>query len=500
MVMSRRNFIATTGVTTAGLAFGLGTSTTIAGPKLSGGDQWLTALGTSLAHEHDYAPRIEGHLPEGLTGRLYRNGPGLFERDGYRKQHLLDGDGMIQCFDFPEAGVRYRNKFVRTEKYLEEEAAGALIYPTWTTRAPGGVLSNIGCGMKSQAGVTTLMRDGKLLALDEVAPVYALDPDSLETTGSFEFPDGITMDGCKAHTKLDSRTGDWIVVATEYGRSLTLRYLIIGKDGNLKREGRYTSPRMTYLHDFFATEKHLIFVLHPVSFSPFAMLAGLKTFTDSLSWEPADGNIVMVVDKAGGEPVLLDAPSAFMWHALNAYEQAGEIIADFIGYDVPDHFIGGNPIFKSVMKGEAGEGKYPGTLRRYVIDLQKGQLREEIIDTGHQEFPMIDLRVTSQRHQYGYMAIGGVGEWTLDGVARTDYKSGHRAAFRFGPQHFVGEPVFAPSGTAEGEGWLLAQVQNGTSGKNYLAVFVAGTIEQGPIAKVHLDHHVPLSFHGYWAA
>jgi all-trans-8'-apo-beta-carotenal 15,15'-oxygenase len=35
-----------------------------------------------------------------LQGTLYRNGPGLFDRGGGRKRMLLDGDGMIQAYQF----------------------------------------------------------------------------------------------------------------------------------------------------------------------------------------------------------------------------------------------------------------------------------------------------------------------------------------------------------------------------------------------------------------
>jgi all-trans-8'-apo-beta-carotenal 15,15'-oxygenase len=258
---------------------------------------------------------------------------------------------------------------------------------------------------------------------------------------------------------------------------------------------------MTYLHDFFVTERHVIFLLHPVEFSPFAFLAGMESFTDSLSWAPAQGNLAMVVEKAAGAtPMLFEAPAAFMWHSLNAYEDGTDIVADFVGYDDPDHFIGDNPVFKTVMQGETGENRFPGTVRRYRIDLAKRRLTEEVVDKGHHECPLLDPRVALQRHRYGFVATGEIGDWTLDGVARLDMGSGQRTEFRFGPKHFVGEPIFAPSGPAEGQGWLLAQVQSGETGRSFLAIFDAETLEDGPVAKVMLNHHVPLSFHGFWQA
>jgi all-trans-8'-apo-beta-carotenal 15,15'-oxygenase len=469
-----------------------------AGTPLAADRRWCTALVRSLTVEHDYRPHIEGALPTGLEGRLFRNGPGRFERANYRKRNLLDGDGMIQCFDFTDGSVRYRNRFVRTDKFVAEEAAGAYLHPTWTTRAPGGLLANLGARIPSQAGVTTLVRDGRLLALDEIEPLHALDPATLDTLGPFAFPDGIEMPGCKAHTKTDPYTGDWYLAATDYGRAMTLRWLVLGKDGVAKAQRAIRSPRMTYLHDFLVTERHLVFILHPVAFSPFAMLAGLRSFADSLTWKPKQGNLVLVQDKAGGKPALIEAPAAWMWHALNAYERGGAIIADFVGYEAPDHFIGDAPAFSAVTRSEEGEAKHPGTVRRYVIDPKARTLREETIDAGNHEFPMVDLRMALRKHRYGWFACGHAGDWIFDGVTRLDMESGAREEYRFGSRHFVGEPIFAPRGVREGDGWILAQVQSGETGTNFLAVFEAANLAAGPVAKVHLRHHAPISFHGHW--
>ena len=42
--------------------------------------QWMTLLGATEEGGRDYAPEVEGAIPEGLRGSLYRNGPGRFER------------------------------------------------------------------------------------------------------------------------------------------------------------------------------------------------------------------------------------------------------------------------------------------------------------------------------------------------------------------------------------------------------------------------------------
>ncbi len=470
-------------------------------PAPLGERRWLTALATSLVEEHDYRPRVEGTIPAGLRGTLYRNGPGLFERGDHRRSLLIDGDGMIQAFDFADHGVRFRNRFVRTEKFLREEAAGRAVYATWSRRAPGGWLGNLrGRAIRSQAGITVALKNGRLLAFDEVGRPYALDPESLETIGEHHFggPNGIA--NCKAHTRTDAEAGDWILFGTRYGRQMTLQVEIRSADGALTRHFSVPAPRMVYLHDFLVTARYVVFVLHPVVFSPLRLLTGQRSFVECLDWRPELGNQVLVVDRdSSGPPVALEAPAAYMWHGLNAFERKGEIVAEFIGFDEPDHFLGPQAAFRTIMTGAAGREQCPGTLRRYLIDPNARTLRHEILAEGNHEFPSVDPRRSCHPHRFGYVADGPMGTVFLDGVARIDTTSGATERFRFGPGHHAGEPIFVPEpGGAPDAGWLLVEVLDGALGRSRLAVLRAEDPAAGPVAQVLLDHHVPLSFHGWW--
>ena len=463
----------------------------------------------SLRTEHDYHPRIEGRLPVDLRGTLYRNGPGLFERAGYRKRSLLDGDGMIQAFDFTDDGVRFRNRFVRTRKFVEEERAGSYLYPTWSTRAPGGVFANAGMPtFRSQAGVTTLVKHGRLLAFGETSLPYALDPASLETIGEFEIAGMAGGINYKAHTKTDARTGDWILLGVEFGREHRMHVVVRASGGRVRSHTAYTPERTVYLHDFFATEHHVIVSLHPLEFSPFGLLSGLESFIDSLSWRPERGNVLLVFDRNGGRvPTVIEAPARFMWHAVNAYEAGNEIIADFVGYAAPDHFIGANPALEAVMNGARGASDSLGEVRRYVIDPAARTVREDVISGGNYEFPIVNPAHVCANHRIAYFAHSSGRGWYHDGVAAIDFKSGKTETFSFGPRHRVGEPVFAAKPghgyealTDREPGWLLAEVLDGAAGTSFLAVFDARAIAAGPIARVVLRHHLPISFHGYWQA
>ena len=93
----------------------------------------------------------------------------------------------------------------------------------------------------------------------------------------------------------------------------------------------------------------------------------MKSFTDSLSWDGDAGNIVAVCPREGGVPKFYEAPGSFMWHSLNGYEIEDKIIIDFVGYDKPDHFIGENPLFETLMRGQLGNASSPGKIVGIVL-------------------------------------------------------------------------------------------------------------------------------------
>ena len=470
-------------------------------PSIGYAADWMTLIGTSETGGRDYVPRVEGKLPTGLRGSLYRNGPGLFERGGVSLKNALDGDGLIQRLSFTDHGVRYQNAFVQTEKFAAEQKSGKRLHASWSTRKNTNPLSNLGGGVDhSQAGVTVYPIHGKLLARDEFGPSYEIDPDNLATRGIVDLPSSAMDVGFKAHSKIDPETGEWILGGTKYGRNTEIHAAIYEPNFRLKNQIEFTCPRPVYIHDFIATSTHLIFVLHPCMFSPLPFLIGVKSFIDSFQWKADQGNLVAIISRSSGEPQFFEAPASFMWHALNAFDDGDQIVADFVGYDDPDHFIGEQPLLSTLMQGKIGNAACPGTIRRYRIGIKSGTLTEEILDEGNHEFPMLDERNAMKRHRFGYFAAGGLGAFN-SGLKRLDYESGKTNVFDFGPSVQVGEPVFAsaPDGVID-QGWLISQCLDANSRKTFFGIFNTQALCDGPVAKVWLEHHVPISFHGSWSA
>lgn len=270
IMLSRRNLLLLAGETAGACLLGGCASSPLlrTGQFSDFGDAARPYLGlaTTLREEPHYQPLVEGTVPwELYGGTLYRNGPGLFDRAGQRKRNLLDGDGLVQSLRFDEQGAQYRARFVRTEKFVEEQAAGRFIYPSWSTQAPGGFWGNVlAVGrMKSQAGITVFPWQGRLYAFDECALPYELDPETLETTGISSLGLPREQSIYAAHAKFDAATGEWVHFGIEYGPAARIHITIFQPDGRLKLHRTLAMPRYVYMHDWFVSERYLIFVLHP---------------------------------------------------------------------------------------------------------------------------------------------------------------------------------------------------------------------------------------------
>ena len=168
------------------------------------------------------------------------------------------------------------------------------------------------------------------------------------------------------------------------------------------------SPRYVYLHDWFVTEKHLGFNLHPAHVNIFGFLSGQRSLIDSMEWNPDQGNLIMVLNRDGrGDPIFPETEASWMWYSLNAYDFDGTIIADFVGYQNPNHFLGEEASLRMITQGELVENHYKGEIRRYVIDLVKKSIKQTLVDSEQNEFPIVNPSHSCHEHRFGYFVSGG---------------------------------------------------------------------------------------------
>ena len=505
--MNRREFLRATGVATVAASVpGIGFAANgRRGDEID--EATLPCMVRSLPREYSYTAEVVGRIPEALRGTLYRNGPGIFERDGFRKRCLLDGDGMVQAFRIDDAGVHYQNRFVTTPKYLEEEAAGRFRYQSWTTVAPGGALANLGVGdFLGSAGVNAVAWGGGLWALEDASYPYRLDPDSLDTLGEDRF--GVDGGIFNAHPKMDLTRRQWIHTGLGV-TSKALHLTIVDEQGRLVRHRRYEIERGGYVHDCLVTQRYVIVIMSPIGFSPMGFLLGRNSAAGSFHWKADQPNHVYVIERDGDGFVRIDAPSLWSWHSLNAFDRGGEIVADFVGYDEPDHFIGDDPFFWAVMEGRFAPARHLGKVRRHIIDPKAKTVHEEIVhDSRSSEYPVVNPQHQCGPYRYAYLAAAESLDHGLfhDRVMRIDMRDGSTVEHVLGGRRFCGESVFVPkpgfeyvADAREEPGWLLTLVYDMDADRSELDIFDAEGLANGPIARVPLRHHTPFSFHGSWA-
>lgn len=464
--------------------------------------RFVGGLTTSLRSELRYRPQVRGRLPAHLCGTLYKNGPGLFERAGVRRRTLLDGDGMITAYRFADGRVEFLNRFVRTPKFEAEEASGRFLYNSWTTPLEDPLREED----SGQAGVTVWPWGDRLYAFDENNLGWELDREDLGTRGPAAF--GLPEDQAAlfAHGKQLGRSGEFTLFGVNYQR-LQYNYLVLDPSQRVTAQRSFSVTDYgppSYMHDWFVTPNYFVLHVMPALIDGEAMARG-SVLRDALRWQPTLPSRLLVFRRGEhGAPQIFELEPAWMWHAANAFEQAhSQLVLDWIGYDDPHHFVGAGAEWERIMLDQLRPSGAPGVLRRTVIDLRSKTCQtERFEDLEDQEFPTIAPDRAGHSYRFVYLVHDPGAGVLYQSVAKVDLSTGRSDVFDFGAGRIALEPVFAPrpGARAEDDGWLLVEVANVATGRASLLVLDARRVADGPIAGVELRHHVPMRFHGRWAA
>ncbi len=457
---------------------------------------------TSLPTEYDYPCEVEGDLPR-LRGTLYRVGPGLYDRGPDRRRMMLDGDGMVQALSFGDGLPRFRNRFVRTIKYKAEARAGHFIYPSFSTHGSGALIHNLGLRLANQANTTVLEWAGRLWAFDEAQRPYELSLD-LDTVGEAVLDPEQSRLRYWAHWKLDAAHSQLHLLSMSQGPRAVARIVSLDLQGRIVARQSIVLPRSVYIHDWFVTRHHFAFLQHPAYVDLGRLgqvLMGRETFSEAITWRGDESSLLHVARRGDGQAFTTELPASWMWHAINGYEYCGELVLDYIGGDIGGGLGGDNSPLFAVMRGEAAMPAEPVNYpRRCRVDLRTRQAKESIIDSSNNyELPTVAARERGISHGHAYMIQADAGELFARSICQLDGASLTQQSYGFAPDEYVSEPVIADHLGGEPGRWVLSQVYNASTRRSYFVILDDQNFAGGPVAKIHLRHHVPLSFHGYWS-
>lgn len=439
---------------------------------------------------------VEGEIPADLVGTFFKNGPGLLDINGSRIHHPFDGDGMISSVAFCEGRAYFRNRFVQTAGYLEEKKAGKILYRgVFGTQKPGGWLANIfDLKIKNIANTHVIYWGGKLLALWEAAEPHRLDPYSLETLG-LDYLDGILQPGeaFSAHPRVD---GDRLVnFAVKPGVSSTITIYELDKTGKLLTKHAHSIPGFAFLHDMAITPNYCIFFQNPVSFNPLPFVLGWRGAGQCLELNPKEKTKVILIPRNGGEVQVLETEPCFVFHHANAFEVGDKVFVDSICYSsFPSPDADGD--FREVDFDRLP----PGELWRLEVDLRAKNVNHEVIESRCCEFPTLHPNNVGKPYRYMYIGTAHqpTGNAPLQAVLKIDFETGKREIWSAAPRGFAGEPVFVPrpNCVSEDDGWLLLLVYDAAFHRSDVVILDARNLNFGPVARLHLKHHIPYGLHG----
>lgn len=440
---------------------------------------------------------IEGTLPEGLVGTLYRNGPGGRRFAG----SFFDGDGMIRALTItPDGRAHYRSRFIETPKYIDEKQSDRPRYRCAGTNLPGGALRNAFRAPAHEANTHVVEQGGRLLAMEEGGHPYSIDPVTLETHGEDDFGGALAANQAfAAHPHRDPQTGELF----DFGVRLSLprprlQTFKIDRQGGLAMLGSARLPGVAFVHDFALTPSWMVFLISPLRAKVAPVLFGTRSFFGSMTWRPELGTRVVLVPRAGGATVELEAPPIMLGHVLSAWEVGGEVIVDATVVDDWDE-IGRNAL--EYRQSDWGGFRTSHT-RRYVIDPKARRVRDEVLCALPADFGRVHPEIETLEPKWGYLAASPApGEPGLyRAILKLDRKRGATELCDLGRDKVALEPIFAPrpGGRDEDDGWLLAFVHDSRRAQTDVVVIDARRVADGPVATLRLAANAGTTFHGCW--
>jgi all-trans-8'-apo-beta-carotenal 15,15'-oxygenase len=466
----------------------------------------------SQPQELDYRiTDCEGQVPLALEGTLFRNGPGLLDIHGQRIHHPFDGDGMICQFTLQNGQVHFRNRYVRTEGYVAEQAAGKILYRgVFGTQKPGGWLANIfDLKMKKIANTNVLYWNDRFWALWEGSEPYRIDPATLETLG-IDRLDGLLAENqaFTAHPRVDpggrptQREECLVAFSVKTGPSSSITLYEFDPTGAVVQQQTRIIPGFAFLHDFAITEHYYIFFQNPVTLNPLPFMFGFQGPGQCLKFQPDRPTQAIVIPRDPSQPMqVLETDACFVFHHANAFEVPNpsnpeglpNIQVDSICYDFLP-VINPSTDYLEIDFDQLA----PGLLWRSTLNLQEQSIQRQCWGDRCVEFPSLHPNRVGQEARYYYMGAAHhpQGNAPLQGILKLDLQTGAEQFKSFAPRSFVNEPIFVPhpQGQAEDEGWLLVLTYNAARHCSDLVILNAQTLDTE--ATLHLQQHIPYGLHG----
>jgi all-trans-8'-apo-beta-carotenal 15,15'-oxygenase len=459
-------------------------------------DAWLAGWRTfGRESEGPTTATLEGRWPGSLTGTLYRNGPGWFDRAGVRYDHWFDGDGLMRAWKIGGGKVVHSARMVATNKFVTEQKSGKFQVGTAGTYIENALPARNNDDFNT-ANTAVVRIGGRVLALWEGGSAIELDPDSLETRGPVTWREDLTAVPFSAHPLLERDGSAWNFGSLAFFNGSGLAIWRIGADGKLAAFEVLKTSEPGYLHAFAMSPKYLVFML-----MPFTMPSAEGAFFSKLRFSTQKACRIALVPKDDlASPRWFDVDFAAAYHFGDAYELGDEVVMRTVRHR--DAEEARSPM-ASAMHGKRGDHTGGTDLASLRLNLTTGAARWEGHGIEGVEFPTFDPRspgIVGAR-LFAPCTVGSADAPYFNGIASIDADSGRMKSWRYGSRVYSEEHRFVPrpGSSRPGDGWLLGTLLDWERGRSGLAVLDAEHVDRGPLATAWVPYTTPLGFHGWFA-
>lgn len=451
---------------------------------------------------------VEGQLPTDLEGSFYRIGP-----DYQYPPHLpnipFDGEGHLCLFRFSGGRVDFRSRYVHTERYMAQAAAGRALYGTY--RNPFTDEPAVAGLSRGTANTNVFHHHGKLMVLKEDSPPVVMNPHTLETLDPvYRFGGQLTAETFTAHPKLDSETGEMLGIAYEAKGlgSCDVACYSFNAQGQKTWEAWVKVPYAGMLHDFAVTRSYIAFLVVPMVTDIERMRAGHVHF----AWDSTLPTWLGVLRRGGdGSDIRwFKGPERCATHVMGAFENGTRLSIDMdMGLKNQFPFFpqrDDSPFDPVAAQGhvvrlsvDLADKLRPGydmeTLYPHsgVLSRQDDRFHSVAYDVGF--MPTLDMTAPFDARLAAALPFRPLNHWT-----RFDHSRRAATSWFVGPDSGVQEACFVPrnASAAEGEGYLIGVVNRFLEMRNDLVVLDAQRLNEGPIATVRMPTRLPAQVHGWW--
>ena len=439
---------------------------------------------------------IEGEIPADIDGIYLRNTENPVHQP-LGRHHPFDGDGMVHQVSISGGKASYRNRFIRTHCFDQEQIAGGALWgglmdPYGTSKRPGFGAHE---SLKDTGSTDIIVHAGTALAtLYQCGEAWQMDPVTLENLGKASWG---PIDGVSAHPKVDEETGE--LMFFNYSKYAPfMHYGVVDRAGKLAHYVPINLPGPRLPHDMAITKNWSILNDMPLFWDE--SLLERKIHAARIH-EGVPTRFALIPRYGSSEDIhWFEASPTYVLHWTNAYEEGDEVILEGYYQDkpMPDPLEEAGEY--SHMMAYVDEHSFQSRLHRWRFNLVTGETREERLSERIVEFGMINPKHLMQKSRYIWSTTSRPGWFLFNGYVRHDTETGEEQVYELPDGVYASESPMVPrqGATLEEDGYLITFLIDENSRGSELAILDASDITKGPIARARLPHKISSGVHATW--